>query len=751
MSSGSSDVEREESINAILLDFVEAVERGENPNRGTLLQRYPEFADDLASYFATRDQLDHLAAPLRTISGTGRAASHPCVADGPAEQQSAMTLTADVGRIGDFRLLREVGRGGMGVVYEAEQVSLRRRVALKVLPFAAAVDPRHLQRFRNEAQAAAQLHHNNIVPVYAVGAEAGVHYYAMQYIDGQSLAQLLNELRDPRRRLGTGSRPPSVGLGAAQTPEPAAAESRTPKTAEPAASSVAISTEHTTRRRDYYRRAAELIRQVADALEYAHQAGIIHRDIKPANLLLDAAGRLWVTDFGLALIRNDSGLTAPGELVGTFRYMSPEQASGKGGLVDHRTDIYSLGVTLYELLTLTPAFDGDDRHILLRQLAEEEPRPPRAIDRGIPGELETIVLKAIAKHPGDRYASARELAEDLQRFLDVRPILARRPTLADRIAKWGRRHRAAALTAFLALALASLGLAVATTMIAREHAETKAAYERERNANARERDRAREAEDHYSRTRRAVDLFVELSDEGLLDFPPLISLRQRLLEAAVAYYQELNDRRDDAGVQKDLEASRDRLARLQAELIAINEINTTLLLDQAVVRTHLQVTPEQLDRLAPMLDLLKTHQPVPFPEPALDKRQQIADLAAKCREDVERILTAAQYRQLRQVYLQLPGPHVFGADVLSALGLTDTQKGHVRRIQAEATQASLKLIASSIQRELAMAKVADVWKQANVAIVQILTPVQQKRWNEMTGPQVQGELRFPIPLPGQSQ
>ncbi len=169
--------------------------------------------------------------------------------------------------------------------------------------------------------------------------------------------------------------------------------------------------------------------------------GIVHRDVKPGNLMVDAAGRLWVTDFGLAHMQSDTRLTMTGDLVGTLRYMSPEQALAKCVVVDHRTDVYSLGATLYELLTLQPAFQGKDRQELLRQIAFEEPPCPRRLNKGIPAELETIVLKALEKNPQDRYATAQELADDLRRWLEDRPIQARRPSWRQVAAKWARRHK----------------------------------------------------------------------------------------------------------------------------------------------------------------------------------------------------------------------------------------------------------------------------------------------------------------------
>src|SRR5262249_2618580 len=197
-----------------------------------------------------------------------------------------------------------------------------------------------------------------------------------------------------------------------------------------------ISTERSTKGPAFYRTVASLGVQAAEALEFAHQSGVVHRDVKPANLLLDAGGRVWVTDFGLARLGTDAGLTMTGDLLGTLRYMSPEQALGQRVPVDHRTDVYSLGATLYELLTLGPACGGPTRGEVRRRIALEEPRPPRRLNPAVPAELETIVLKAMAKNPAERYATAQELADDLKRFLEDKPIRARRPSLRQRAAKW---------------------------------------------------------------------------------------------------------------------------------------------------------------------------------------------------------------------------------------------------------------------------------------------------------------------------
>ncbi|MFO0811435.1 MAG: protein kinase [Gemmataceae bacterium] len=428
--------DRDERLHAVIADYIDSVESGRPDDRGRLMAEYPDLADDLEAFFAGQDGAAKLAQPLRAMA------------------EPAATMNGLVpGVLGDFHILREVGRGGMGVVYEAVQVSLNRRVALKVLPFAATMDARQLQRFRHEAQAAAMLHHHHIVPVYGVGCERGVHYYAMQLIDGRSLADVIAERRGE----------PSSSSAAAHTPmKPSAASSASAASdgrgdptgdrvpAAPTAPVAALSTQNSRGDKAYYRHVAELVAQAADALEYAHTMGVVHRDVKPANLLLDTGGHLWVTDFGLAKFDTAESLTVSGDLLGTLRYMSPEQALARHGLVDHRTDVYSLGATLYEFLTLRPAVAGDDKQDILRRIAFEEPTALRKLDKTLPAELETITLKALAKNPAERYATAGELADDLRRWLADRTIKAKPPGVRERAAKWLRRHRPIAWSAGLA-------------------------------------------------------------------------------------------------------------------------------------------------------------------------------------------------------------------------------------------------------------------------------------------------------------
>jgi serine/threonine protein kinase/Flp pilus assembly protein TadD len=435
MTAEHSDIsEREQRLGEIAFAYLEARDKGQAPNERDLLSRHPDFAEELAEFLADQANVERLAAPLRPASLAGQA---PPAANGAAGVPHAL---------GDFRILREIGHGGMGVVYEAEQLSLGRRVALKTLPFAATMDPRQLHRFQNEARAAASLEHPHIVPIYGVGCERGVHYYAMKFIDGQTLAAMI----DARR----------TDLADPPSNEPTT-DNRSRAAANPTTPIARASTERTPRDTAFFRRVAEWGIQAAEALEHAHSVGIVHRDIKPANLMIDGQGKLWVTDFGLARTADDAGLTMTGDLVGTLRYMSPEQALAKHGLVDHRSDVYALGATLYELLTLRPAMAGKDRQEILHDIAVAEPQPPRALNPSTPKDLETVILKGMAKEPGERYATAKELADDLCRFVEDRPIVARRPSRLHRLRRWAWRRRRSIGLVVLAALVVLVGLGVA--------------------------------------------------------------------------------------------------------------------------------------------------------------------------------------------------------------------------------------------------------------------------------------------------
>ena len=346
-------------------------------------------------------RLRRLMPGLKSIGGAHRQAElTPAAGDSPN-----VWAASAIGSLSDFQIIREIGRGGMGVVYEALQLSLNRRVALKVLPALLLADPSRLRRFQAEAVVAAALNHPHIVPVHAVGAEGGMHFFAMQLVERDE---------DFERR----SRKPAA------------------------------------------REIAELGRQAAVALSHAHAHDVIHRDIKPTNLLVDRSGWLRIADFGLALRPESVETTASGLLVGTLRYMSPEQIGGGRKRIDHRVDIYSLGATLYEWLAGRPAFEGEDRIELLERIGRTEPVPLRRIDATIPREMETVVRKAMAKSPNDRYTTAGELAADLARFINNEPIVARPPGVFHRAVKWTSRRRQLVLgTGLLLVALALLGRA----------------------------------------------------------------------------------------------------------------------------------------------------------------------------------------------------------------------------------------------------------------------------------------------------
>jgi serine/threonine protein kinase len=527
----------ESLVAAVADEFLERQKRGERPDIDQYTRRYPAAAAVL------RDVLTSLQ-----VIGAG------------SEAHGLATVAQDAlaGCLGDFRIVREAGRGGMGIVYEAEQISLGRRVALKVLPFAATLDPDRLRRFKNEAQAAAQLHHTNIVPIHFVGADRGVHFYAMQFIDGQSLAQVIADLRlqiaDCRKPGGA----LSVSDGGRSLEFTKTAANGQPICDVPPAmchsTARTVFTEAATRTSAHFRAVARLGVQAAQALEHAHEMGVIHRDIKPANLLLDARGNLWVTDFGLAQMHGDSRLTMTGDLVGTLRYMSPEQALGQRVEVDPRRDIYSLGATLYEIMTLEPVFSAVERRELLDQIATVEPKSPRRINPAIPVDLETVVLKALAKNRRERYGTAAELAADLQRFLEDKPVQARRPTLRQRAARWARRHVVLVRAAAVVLGLAVVGLAAATALIWRSQVETQEAL-------ARVERMQRLAESAVN------DMYTEVAEKWLENEPLSDPLQRKFLLKALEYFKEFaKEARDCTQLARQTALAYKRVGVIQSKL-----------------------------------------------------------------------------------------------------------------------------------------------------------------------------------------
>jgi len=696
--------DRDDRLNEVLLAYVEACESGREPDRAELLTAHPDLRDDLAAFFTGRDEIERLAGPVRNHN-------RHTVDDAP---ENRSVPDSELGRLGDFRLVREVGRGGMGVVYEAEQLSLRRRVALKVLPFASAVDPRRLQRFKNEATAAAHFRHEHIVPVYAVGCERGVHYYAMQFVDGQSLAALIAELRRTTAALTTAP---------AQSTAPVAR----------------LSTERTAGGPAHFGWVAGLGRQAALALEHAHQAGIVHRDVKPGNLLLDPGERLWVADFGLAQVAGDSGLTISGELLGTLRYASPEQALGQRGVVDHRSDVYSLGATLYELLTLRPPCDGRDRNELLRQIADHDPPAPRSINPAIPVALETIVLKALRKDPADRYPTAQEFADDLLRFVERKPIRARCPGFAERFRSWARRHPAAILVGAAVLLLVTAGSVLSAALVGAEQERTRIEQRRAEEAYQRERLRAEEAEARFVLARRAVDELFRVSEEELADRPGMEMLRTRVLRSALAYYQEfLVERRDDPSARAELLETTQHVEKILADLAVLRAATHFYLLCQPVVLDDLKLTAQQR---AVMKDLtarvgkewMESFRDIGLVSPAERGRRSVAQ-ARNNEAELNILLTPEQQVRLRQIGLQSEGPGAFrDPEVAAKLALTPGQRERVRVIEDDAAYGWMRGTNRGAPPE---AK----GQSTNERLLAVLTDTQVRTWRAMTGAPIKGTL-----------
>ncbi|TWT43335.1 protein kinase domain-containing protein [Botrimarina hoheduenensis] len=552
------DESREQRLVEVLDHYVAALEAGRAPHAAEVLAEHPDLAADLVECLEgveTIHRAVRLARPDEQDSDAtiDSPLAPPSAPVPPHEAEAAsdrpVAPAGEPSQIGDYLVRGEIGRGGMGVVYEAEERSLRRRVALKVLPFAAVLDQRQIARFRNEAQAAAQLHHPHIVPVFAIGQDRGVHYYAMQYIEGQSVAQAIDELRLDALRgsaqadslaetLSTShalaadkraSRPTSLSRGVA------------PASGHPLGSPTAVgitlagaSLGPSHRTDDFFKAVARLGADIADALHHAHEYGVVHRDVKPSNLLLDAAGKAWITDFGLARIQSDLGVTATGDLVGTLRYMSPEQARGRADQIDGRTDVYGLGATLYELLTLRHAHRGEHRQAVLDQIERVEPLRPRWLNSHIPADLESIVLRAMEKDRSTRYPNAEAMAEDLRRFLAGLPTIARPAGLTRRVSRWlTRRRKMVAGIAAASLVVAVVSLAGALGVWRAQQRTALALEEAQRQADR--------AETRFTQAREVVDRFGAALSDRLALLPGSEPLRRELLSDTLGYYQAFLD------------------------------------------------------------------------------------------------------------------------------------------------------------------------------------------------------------------
>mgnify|MGYP002623778455 CR=1 FL=1 len=393
----------DDAVDAIIAEYFEAIERGEVPDRAKLIEAHPEHAEELRAFFADHVQFARSAAPLGAQNSLPPGASRAQMISGmktaPADPNAETTdgILHDapdpmpgefVRYFGDYELTQEIARGGMGVVYEARQISLGRTVALKMILAGQLAGEPEVKRFQQEAESAANLDHPHIVPIYEVGQYKGRHYFTMKLIDGGPLS------------------------------------------------------EHLARLKGDLRATASLMIKVARAVHFAHQRGILHRDLKPANVLLDVNDEPHVTDFGLAKRVDAEGsmsVTHPGGVLGTPAYMPPEQARGQKNLTT-AADVYSLGAILYVLLTGQPPFRAATPLDTMRKLIDEDPASPRSISSHVPHDLETICLKCLEKDPARRYASADELAKELQRWLNHEPIEARRVNVVGRVARWTRRN-----------------------------------------------------------------------------------------------------------------------------------------------------------------------------------------------------------------------------------------------------------------------------------------------------------------------
>lgn len=529
-------------VEELASEFADRLRGGEHVSVEKYAARYPKYAEQIRDLFPTIVAVEQLNAKRQMESDISR----------PVMPK----------QLGDYRILCEIARGGMGIVYEAEQVSLGRRVAVKVLPPQVLRSERDVRRFEREAQTAASLHHSNIVPVFGIGEENGQRYIVMQLIRGVGLDEILGEIKESmlsrsvsadETRVASSritiAKRSAVELLASELKLDSTVGSSSPTltgadgnfpVVEPEIEPIVMQSQIGV---EYFRNVARIGMQAAEALQYAHQNDTLHRDIKPGNLLLDNDGRIWIADFGLAKALQDDDVTCSGDVVGTMAYVAPERFRGE---TTKASDIYSLGVTLYEMLTLKKAFDGADRVAVMNRVTTEPLPSPRRINRAVPRDLETIVLKAAAQDPKDRYGSAARLAADLQAFLEDRPIEARRLSYVEHVTRWSRRNPGVAslASAVVVLIAAVFGLLV----FGYQHADR----QRER-AEAISRSAIGALDEIYSRfafTPLSVSLDAsEMDDSSEVVAAPQMPISKdvaSLLENLLAFYDELSVRTENS-------------------------------------------------------------------------------------------------------------------------------------------------------------------------------------------------------------
>lgn len=545
---------------------------GRGPSIHEFATKYPEYSQDIIDLFPMILDLERLKE-----------------ADEKSAPRPATAGTIPQKTLGDFQILREIGRGGMGIVYLARQKSLGRSVALKVLSKTLSSSPQQIERFHQEAEAAAGLHHTNIVPVYGVGQQEDFHYYAMQWIDGIGLDQVIAELADDSEAIQTN--PQSTHSAIRRR----------------------LSDSGKLSHASYFRNVAGIAADIAAALVYAHQHNVLHRDVKPSNVLLDHAGDAWITDFGLAKLAEDRGLTQTGELIGTLRYMAPEQLEGQ---VDARSDIYSLGLTLYELLTLQAAFNEPQQAKLLSQRTRATVASPRSLNPQIPRDLETIVLTACATEPQHRYPSADQLADDLHRFLEGRPIQARRISRSERLWRWCRRNPAIAATSAMAVGLLLTVAVVSAVAYFQTSFALLEAQDATTQAQLAKLDADRARNDAEENLRLAIEAFDSILDNitarglpqslglelGSPDQPPIQSTLTdddaELLRQLLAFYQKFADQNaNDVELSLRILSAHQRIARIQIRLEQLDNADQSLQTALTLAETMLERHPDQLEVL----------------------------------------------------------------------------------------------------------------------------------------------------------
>ncbi|QDT09483.1 serine/threonine-protein kinase [Planctomycetes bacterium K23_9] len=517
--------QQQQRLTYLLDDYLAGLENGVSRNVDEICEANPDLADAIQAYLVTIKKLYGFAAGMRGAAAIEAAACENVGAEGSDRTFRDFQLD-------DFKIIRELGRGGMGIVYEAHQQSINRRVALKILPMASMLDERQLSRFKNESRAAGQLQHPHIVSVFSVGSDQGIHYYTMQLIDGTPIDAWIQQERD---RCESNSRVD-------------------------------------------WRRCVTWAIHAADALHCAHENGIVHRDIKPSNLILDASDKIWVTDFGLARFHTnqtlgnraslDSGnpqqsgakrdrvqqaLTHSGDLLGTIRYMSPEQATGHSELIDHRTDIYSLAATLFELLTLEPAVEGENGPSLLSKIASESTRKLTSIRSDLPTDLSVVLQKAMANSKDDRYFTADQFAVDLRAVLDGRATVARPPSWISLTGRYAARHKRVVTASVLATVAACIGLIVGSAMILSESQKAKTS--------------GMQAQQYFNQARATVDHLGTDVATRLASVPGAERIRQDLLHDTLQYYEQfVAQASHDPSAVGDLARTYHRIGVLTTEL-----------------------------------------------------------------------------------------------------------------------------------------------------------------------------------------